>query len=175
MNMWGITKRKEKYDCHYGIYHIGRRMGLQKFKEYLEKINYAILIKSLAGNDFYIKPWKVIATTRFNKLSPEKQELIKLFYCGKSIENIQEVIQDNNLIDMLFSEKLLIKENERYILNCRRIIPYMGLFIIIDAREDSISHDHVWLGEDSIFLSNILPYHSKEKHLICVREVAFML
>lgn len=138
---------------------------LKKLKQYLDNINYTILIKAIAGNDFYSKPWKKVEHFRFGKLPIDKKEVIKLFYLGESIVNIRETVKDDLLIYDLLAEHLIIIEGEGYIFNHHRIIPYMGLYIIIDAIENRIDNEYVWFGEDSIFLSNILPYQIEGKVL----------
>lgn len=133
-------------------------MVLKRLKGYLDSINYPIIVKALAGNDYYSKPWKTLESYRYSNLSIEFQLIVRLFYCGESVESVNDVIRDSSLVSDLIKEQYIIKTDNSFTFNNHRIIPYMGLYIMIDNRQDVIGGDHVWFGEDSVFLSNILPY-----------------
>jgi len=132
-------------------------MVLRRLKSYLNSINYSIIIKALVGNDFYLKPWKTLESYRYSCLSIELQSIVKLFYCGESVENVFDVIRDSSLVSDLIKEQYIIRIDNGFSFNNHRIIPYMGLYIMIDCRRNVICGDYVWFGEDSVFLSNILP------------------
>lgn len=140
-------------------------MILKRLKGYLNSINYSIIIKALVDNDYYSKPWKTLESYRYSNLSAELQGIVKLFYCGESVEEINEIIRDSSLVSDLLKEQFIIKTDCGYNFNNHRIIPYMGLYIMIDNRQDVIGGDHVWFGEDSVFLSNILPCRARESVL----------
>ena len=143
-----------------------KEIGLLAIRRLAEEVNYQIILFSLLGDNF----WKRIDQTIFELLLadyPEKERcIVRFLFLGKRILRKESCLSEDE-VNSLETMGILNREGDNICLNNIRLIPYMDLLIFCDFffKDTELKTDHVWIGDDSIYLSKVIMTKKNKKVL----------
>ena len=137
---------------------------LLKFKQYLDKIHYHLILTIILGEGtYFVNPLPEYSKVKFElkKLDVNSQKLFSFFLLGEPLEkDILEYEMDKKLIEYLYEIKIINQDNIHYWMNNYVLTSYCNCYFLVSNVSyyptNQSQEQKPYIGIDTYWLSRII-------------------
>lgn len=138
--------------------YLWEKEGLLALKRIADDMNYSIIMYSLLRDNIWKNVSRNIVENHFKNHLHKEWDIIRFLFLGDAIRVIESNLHEGEVKSLEAMGVLLYDEQQKIRLNNMRLIPFEDLLIFCDnlLPDISVKNDHVWFGDDSIYMSRVL-------------------